>query len=182
MVNNILYKFVLQWRSVAKTANIIVMPKIILAKNRVPSSSSVKRESVSSIYVKNIVPVVLNLALLGFSFFMFYNIGKSIYIAGQKLEIIEQANQEVTSLRLDNIKLVMEKSKVSDSDYIEIEARNRLNYAKQGEVQFIISEKLMDEYKNAEVLGLSDSSNSVEKELTTQERVKVWEEFLLSGF
>jgi hypothetical protein len=75
---------------------------------------------------------------------MAYNIGRSITQTAQKLEIIKYAQEEVEQLRLENIKLIMEKEKMRKDDFIELEARNRLNYARSGDTVAIFSGGLVE--------------------------------------
>ncbi len=74
--------------------------------------------------------------------FMIYNISRSVMQASTKLEIIKYAQQEVQDLRLENIKLVMEKEKMKKDDFVELEARDRLNYTRDGETIYIFSDEI----------------------------------------
>lgn len=63
----------------------------------------------------------------------------------QKLEILDQAKEEVEQLRLRNVELVLMSEKVVTEAYIESQARDRLNYAKDGELLYIIPEELLED-------------------------------------
>ncbi|MBD3328994.1 hypothetical protein GF357_00670 [Candidatus Dojkabacteria bacterium] len=78
------------------------------------------------------------------SFFLLYNVAKSIYQTNFKLQILQQAEKEVEGLRLENIDLVMESDRVIEDEYIEAEARNRLNYGLDGEIQLVIPDELVN--------------------------------------
>lgn len=71
---------------------------------------------------------------------MTYNIWRSISQTTNKLEIIDYAEIEVQNLRLQNIDLVMEKEKMKKDDFVELEARDRLNYARDEETICVFSE------------------------------------------
>jgi cell division protein FtsB len=155
------------------------MPKIIMTKSRLTSPIVRKRVNPASEMLKFTVPILLNIALLGISIFLFYNIGKSIYLAGQKLEILERAEQEVVTLRLTNIDLIMQKGEVSNPEFVEKEVRNRLNYAKENEVQLVIPNGLYKRYEESAVLGLS--SNMPAEKRDTNAQMKVWFDFFING-
>jgi cell division protein FtsB len=154
------------------------MPQIIMTKSRVSLVKQKPRRSGINPSVNIVIPVILNLLLLSFSVLMLYNLGKSLVIANQKLEILKSAQVEVTSLRLENIKLVMQENEVINHDYIESEARNRLNYAKAGEVQYVIPDSLVERYKSEAVLG-AKTVDLQPKDLSS--RVTKWVEFLFNG-
>lgn len=89
----------------------------------------------------NWIAVVISISII---VLMAYNIGRSITQTAQKLEIIKYAQEEVEQLRLENIKLIMEKEKMRKDDFIELEARNRLNYARSGDTVAIFSRGLVE--------------------------------------
>jgi len=75
---------------------------------------------------------------------LFYNIVKSIIITTEKLEILNQAETEVADLRLSNLELILLEEYMTSDEYLETEARNRLNLGKKGEVSFVISGEMLD--------------------------------------
>jgi cell division protein FtsB len=157
------------------------MPKIIMTKSRVQVPVRKTHDNKVSVYAIIAIPIVMNLLLIGFSVFIFYNISRSVDLARQKLEILKTAEIEVTQLRLDNIKLVMEKGEVTNPEYIEMQARNRLNYAKEGETQLVIPATVFDRYKNTAVLGTSNSQISAIESLDPLESLKRWADFFING-
>lgn len=121
--------------------------------------------------------MVVNLGFLVLSFFLFYNIFRSIQITGAKLEILNRAEKEVDSLRVENIRLILEKDTVQSPDYIETEARNRLNYSKDGEILFIIPDSVLELAKEELEVIISGEKGEVEE----KEIWKQWCDFFLFG-
>jgi len=114
--------------------------------------------------------------LLTISAFLLYNIGHSFHITVQKVEILRGAKLDVDKLRLKNLELAILLENMESKEYLEIQARNRLNFAGESEYVFVIPENVLDEAsKDIEViLGINQE----------QEEVKVyeqWQEFLLNG-
>lgn len=105
--------------------------------------------------------VAVIILFLGLTAFMTYNIFRTLTLSGQKLQVLEQAEQEVEQLRLDNIKLVMQRNDVITDDYIETQARNRLNYSKKGETQVVIPDTVIEKLKDqSAVMGVNDSNQA----------------------
>jgi cell division protein FtsB len=87
---------------------------------------------------------IITIVLIFVSIFLLYQTGKSIYITSVKLQIVEDARQEVNKVRLDYLQSYVENSKIQTDDYVETESRNRLRYSKDGEVIFVIPENLVE--------------------------------------
>ena len=85
------------------------------------------------------------LTALFMSGFLLFQIWRSYTLTFQKLEILDQAKEEVEQLRLRNVELVLMSEKVVTEAYIESQARDRLNYAKDGELLYIIPEELLED-------------------------------------
>jgi cell division protein FtsB len=92
----------------------------------------------------NPLNILVQFSLLAISLFLLYNIARSIQITTLKLEILKQAEREVDQLRVENIELILKKGTFQSADYIETEARNRLNYSQKGEILFVIPDSSMD--------------------------------------
>lgn len=126
------------------------------------------------------VNFMLQIVFIFITLLMFYNIGKSLVQTDYKYEVLKQAEEEVALQRLENIRTVMEADRVYDPEFTEEEARNRLNYGRDGEIQLVISEALINEAKkelkyteqgeDLEQLYLADTSN-----------VEAWIHFFLKG-
>ncbi len=91
-----------------------------------------------------------NALLLILSVFLIYNIYKSVDLTIKKVAILKQAEQEVDGLRLKNISLILSREKVETDDYIETEARDRLNLSKDEEIVFVIPDEAL--YMGAEIV------------------------------
>ena len=103
---------------------------------------------------------------------LFYNIVKSIIITTEKLEILNQAETEVADLRLSNLELILLEEYMTSDEYLETEARNRLNLGKEGEVSFVISDEMLERGKvlvNRVLVG--------EEHINMVENWVVWYEF-----
>lgn len=85
-----------------------------------------------------------NALLLILSIFLIYNIYKSVDLTIKKVAILKQAEQEVDGLRLKNISLILSREKVETDDYIETEARDRLNLSKDEEIVFVIPDEALN--------------------------------------
>lgn len=72
------------------------------------------------------------------SAFLLYQSYKSISLTMQKLDIYSQAENDVSTLRLANLELLLESERVKTEFYVEAEGRNRLFLSKGDEYVFII--------------------------------------------
>lgn len=114
--------------------------------------------------------------LLIISVFLLYNVGHSVDITIQKLNILRRAKVEVDELRLKNLELALLLDNMQSEEYLEIQARDRLNFAGEKEYIFVIPENLL---KNSEenmerLLGEGD----VEEGRSSYEE---WKDFLVNG-
>ena len=107
------------------------------------------------------------------SFFLFYNVFHSVKITSQKLEILNAAEAEVNSLRVQNLKLELELDEMKKVSYLEVEARDRLNFAGEGDTVFVIPTNLIERsgYNLADILA---ESNPVQ----TKSTLEIWIEWL----
>ncbi len=120
--------------------------------------------------------VLSKLVLLIISVFLLYNVGHSVDITIQKLNILRRAKVEVDELRLKNLELALLLDNMQSEEYLEIQARDRLNFAGEKEYIFVIPENLLN---NAEenmdrLLGEGDAE---EKRSSYEE----WKDFLVNG-
>ena len=97
-------------------------------------------------------------------------------ITSEKVQILSQAEKEVSNLRLDNLENLLLIEYMTSDEYLETEARNRLNLSKKGEVAFVIPEEILKK-------GLLQ----VERILNEDERVsdienwRIWQDFFIVG-
>jgi cell division protein FtsB len=107
------------------------------------------------------------------AFFLFYNIFHSVKITSQKLEILNTAEAEVNSLRVKNLKLDLELEEMKKVSYLEVEARDRLNFTGKGETIFVIPDNLL-ERSSDNLENILSESNPVQSKSTFE----VWIEWL----
>lgn len=139
-------------------------------KENKSSSSSKDRGFLDSFLAKSVLVLM--------SIFLIYNVFKSVENTVFKLNILEQAESEVDELRIKNIEYLLAKQIGETDEYIEIEARNRLNYSQEEEVVFIIPVNVLE---NADeevdlILGKVIVDNLEFKEVW-----EIWYDFLVSG-
>jgi cell division protein FtsB len=130
------------------------MDKITYRPDRVSSRNNrSESDTINSLMSSFIVKI----AFLVLSFFMFYNVLHSIKITSQKLDILEQAEQEVNELRVKNLKLSIQLDEMKETSYLEVEARDRLNFSGEGEIVFVIPDSLLEKSKDNLELILNDN-------------------------
>ena len=119
---------------------------------------------------------VAKVVLLGISVFLVYNIFHSVGITVQKVEILSKARVEVEDLRLKNLELASLLERMQTVEYLEVEARDRLNFTGKKDIVFVIPENMYPVARE-----YVDSLLS-EKEVDSSEYgFEVWRSFLSSG-
>ncbi|MCK9368901.1 septum formation initiator family protein [Candidatus Dojkabacteria bacterium] len=121
--------------------------------------------------VGGVVRFFISLGFVALSIFLLFNSFRAFQIKNSKLQILAQAQSEVTDLRLENIKLILEKSNIETNDYLETDIRNRLNYSKSNEIVFVITDLAKQE---AEIKVKNILEPPVEEKVT----LKVWQEWV----
>ncbi len=119
---------------------------------------------------------VAKIVLLGISAFLVYNIFHSISITVQKVDILNKARVEVEDLRLKNLELASLLERMQTVEYLEVEARGRLNFAGKKDIVFVIPESMYPVAK--EYVNELFSEKRVEKD---EYGFEVWKSFLSSG-
>ena len=150
-------------------------------KNNVSAGKIQKQQGRANGNGNFIGKLLVNLTIVIISSFLLYNVFKSIQISSAKLGILEQAEQEVDELRLRNLELLLKKIRVESEDYVETEARNRLNYARDGEIVFVIPESAMELAKEEvkTILEIEDLSAGAGEE--TKTIFEQWRDFFIKG-
>lgn len=113
-------------------------------KELVSAESKTKSRPVNNIFTNKLV----QLALVAIAVFLFYSVYNSIKITGEKLEISKRARKEVDDLRLKNLKLELALVSMQSNEYLEEQARDRLNFSGDNEYLFVIPESLLDSAKD----------------------------------
>jgi cell division protein FtsB len=116
------------------------MSKILNVRNNIKSESSNVNPEIGNLFDSFFVKIIL-LAVTGFIFFSVYN---SFNITFQKLEILKQAEREVEELRIKNLHLSIGMKDMSTDTYLEKEARDRLNFGKEGEIVFVLPKNSLE--------------------------------------
>ncbi len=119
---------------------------------------------------------VTRVTLLVVSVFLLYNVGNSISITIQKLDILQKARVEVDNLRLKNLELALLLDGIQGIEYLEIQARDRLNFAGEEEYVFVIPEEVLDNTQSDLEALLRDG-----KEKERQKVYEIWGDFLSGG-
>jgi len=88
------------------------------------------------------------LSAMGLSFIFLYSVFNSVIITIKKIDILKNAEKEVNSLRLENLNLSIGIKDMSTDQYLEKEARDRLNFGGKGEVVFVIPDTMIEYAKN----------------------------------
>jgi cell division protein FtsB len=130
---------------------------------------------------KSIAPAVFGntFVKIGFvliSVFLLYNVTHSIDITMQKVGILENARSEVETLRVTNLKLATQLQNMQSPEYIEVEARDRLNFSGNKDLVFVIPDGLLSTAK--ERLDSILNAKPIESEKTILQQ---WGELLIQG-
>jgi cell division protein FtsB len=117
------------------------------------------------------------LVLMGLSILMLLSVYRSFRQMGQKISLLKQAEQEVESLRLENLELSLKIEEAGSIENLEKEARDRLNYGQEGDVVFVIEEQLIEKGKR-EVQAILYPQESVNEVDVLNE----WIDFVVKGY
>ena len=94
--------------------------------------------------------------------YFFYSIYNSVIITYQKIEISKHAREEVDKLRLENLKLALSLESMSSQEYIEVQARDRLNFSGSDEYIFVIPDStLKSAQEQIEVFSLNPKRRQI---------------------
>jgi len=134
-----------------------------------------KKEN-TSIFQKAIESKIVGISLVVISGILIYNIVRSGIITLEKVEILNQAKKEVSELRINNLENLLLIDYMTSDEYLETEARNRLNLSKKGEVAFVIPEKILEQG----LLQVERILNDTE-EVSDTKNWEVWYNFFIVG-
>jgi len=115
---------------------------------------------------------------LGVSVMFLYSVFNSVVITIKKVDILKNAEKEVNSLRLENLNLSIGIKDMSTDQYLEKEARDRLNFGGKGEVVFVIPEPMIEYAKN-EVNSIVNPK--VEPVYESGSNIDKWLQFVVLG-
>ena len=120
--------------------------------------------------------IFAKILLLIVSFFLFYNVINSVNITIQKLDIHNKAQKEVDELRLKNLELALLLENMGREEYLEIQARDRLNFSGEKEYLFVVPVNLLEETKIKVQNILSEDECPYEGQ-----PFEIWADFLVNG-
>jgi len=140
-------------------------------------SNGLPRKEVS----KTIAPALFSNSFVkvGFvliSVFLLYNVTHSIDITVQKVDILKNARLEVEKLRVTNLTLATQLQNMQSPEYIEVEARDRLNFSGNKDLVFVIPEGLLTTAGERLESILNEKPIESEKSILEQ-----WGELLIQG-
>lgn len=147
---------------------VIYKPK----KDFITNEEEKGKNPINSVIGNSFVKIVL----IGVSLFLFYSIYNSVIITYQKIEISKHAREEVDKLRLENLKLALSLESMSSQEYIEVQARDRLNFSGSDEYIFVIPDSTLKSAQEQIQVFFSEP-----EEKTNTLVYEVWIDFLKNG-
>lgn len=151
------------------------MDKVIYRKGREFIQSS-RQEKVKR-PIENITGnVFMKVAMIALSGFLLYNVYRSVVITREKMGISHQAREQVNELRVENLELALKLESMQSKEYLEVQARDRLNFSGSNEYLFVIPESLLDVGKERVAAFLYPPVKEPE-----DPTYMVWFEFLKNG-
>ena len=147
---------------------VIYKPK----KDFINNEEEKSKNPINSVIENSFVKIVL----IGVSLFLFYSIYNSVVITYQKIEISKHAREEVDKLRLENLKLALSLESMSSQEYIEVQARDRLNFSGSDEYIFVIPDSTLKSAQEQIQVFFSEP-----EEKTDTQVYEVWIDFLKNG-
>lgn len=145
------------------------METIVYKKGGIPQN---RKKSSNSIFNNPITRILF----LGISVFLLYNVGHSFNIMIQKLNILQRASMEVEDLRLKNLELALLLEEIQGLEYLEIQARDRLNFAGEKEYIFVIPDATLAQAEEDLDRFLGNNKEEIQRS-----GYEVWTEFFLEG-
>jgi cell division protein FtsB len=85
--------------------------------------------------------VILHIGIVLFGFFLLFNFSYSIYSLWKRGDVVSEREDYLRLLEAEQDKLKTDLSFTMRSEFIEEEARNKLNLVKPGETLVVISER-----------------------------------------
>lgn len=161
-------------KALRNPVNIIIMDRILYKTNE--EIKNFRRSEESNTFKPLLENIFVKIGLIAISFFLFYNIYHSIIITSEKLKISKKANEEVSKLRVENLRLGLELENMKSSEFLEVQARDRLNLSSSGEYIFIIDKNLLNSAKESlrVYLGEDDSVSNTSS-------FEAWRKFFIDG-
>ncbi len=147
------------------------MPTISYRPNRPRANNTIKNNIAPAIFENTVVKLIF----VGISIFLLYNVLHSVDITIQKVNILKNAREEVESLRVTNLELATQLQSMQNPEYIEVEARDRLNFSGTNDVVFVIPDSLLE--TASERLSMIWDENVVQE----KSNFEAWVDLLVNG-
>lgn len=120
--------------------------------------------------------IFVKIGMIGLSVFLLYNVYRSTLITKEKTEISKQAKEQVNELRVENLELALKLQSMETDEFLEVQARDRLNFSGKDELVFVIPESLLEVGRE----GVDAFLNPPVEEAKEPTYI-VWYEFLKNG-
>jgi len=117
------------------------------------------------------------MVLIGLSILMLLNVYRSFRQMGQKESLLKQAEQEVESLRLENLELSLKIEEASSIENLEKEARDKLNYGQKDDIVFVIEDELIEVGKREVQAILYPQESDSDVDILNE-----WTDFVIEGY
>ena len=147
------------------------MPTLSYRPNRIRTNNTIQTKIAPAIFENTVVKLIF----VGISIFLLYNVLHSVDITIQKVNILKNARTEVESLRVTNLELATQLQSMQNPEYIEVEARDRLNFSGTNDVVFVIPDSLL------QTAGERLSMILDERVEETKSNMEVWLDLLVHG-
>ena len=147
------------------------MPTLSYRPNRPQTNNTIQSKIAPAIFESTVVKLIF----IGISIFLLYNVLHSVDITIQKVNILKNARTEVESLRVTNLELATQLQSMQNPEYIEVEARDRLNFSGTNDVVFVVPDSLL------QTAGERLSMILDERVEETKSNMEVWLDLLLHG-
>ncbi len=95
-----------------------------------------------------------------------------------KSEVVSELEDDVKAKRLENLELLFELDSISSEEYTEREARDRLGYAKEGELIIIIPDEILS---SPEVSGYYELITQGDQSEDEVDLLQEWRDLLVEG-
>ena len=147
------------------------MPTISYRPNRPKTNNTIQSNIAPAIFDNTVVKLIF----VGISVFLLYNVLHSVDITIQKVNILKNARTEVESLRVTNLELATQLQSMQNPEYIEVEARDRLNFSGTNDIVFVIPDSLL------QTAGERLSMILDERVEDNKSNLEVWLDLLVHG-
>ena len=147
------------------------MPTISYRPNRIRANNTIQSNIAPAIFDNTVVKLIF----VGISVFLLYNVLHSVDITIQKVNILKNARTEVESLRVTNLELATQLQSMQNPEYIEVEARDRLNFSGTNDIVFVIPDSLL------QTAGERLSMILDERVEDNKSNLEVWLDLLVHG-